>query len=98
VRRAPLIGGNQNLALADPSNKFVCELRKRFVARAHNHDAIAMTGQSDKGVAAGAAIRKRKSLSTTPFNFTYHFATSNAAINSAAEIYRLGHDQNVLIA
>lgn len=86
------------LAPVNPSNKLMCELRKRFVARAHNHNAIATTGQSDKGVAAGAAIRKCKCLSTTPFNFTYDFTTSNAAINSAAEIYRLGHDQNVVIA
>jgi hypothetical protein len=37
-------GGNQKLALLNPSNEFSRELRKRFVARAHNHNAIATVG------------------------------------------------------
>ena len=85
------------LGLINPSNKLMRELRKRIVARAHNHNAIATTGQSDKGVTAGASIRKCKSLYSAPFNLTYDFTTSNAAIDSAAEIDRLGHGQNVLI-
>ena len=33
----------------------MCKLRQRVVARAHDHNAIAMTGQRDQGVATGAA-------------------------------------------
>src|ERR1700704_716835 len=75
----------------------MCELRKRIVARAHDHDAIATTGQPDQGVATGAAVWESKGLSTMPFNFANNFAASDAAVDGAAEIYRLGHDQNVLI-
>ena len=76
----------------------MCELRKRIVARAHDHDAIATTGQPDQGIAAGAAVWKSKGLSTTPFDFANNFPASDAAVDRAAEIYGLGHDQDVLIA
>jgi hypothetical protein len=88
---------SKNLALLNPSHKFAAELRKRIVARSHDHNTIAAAGQSDKSVAAGAAIRICKSFSTTSFNFAYNVAASNAAVDSSAEIYRLGHRQDILI-
>jgi len=74
------------------------ELRKRIVARSHDHDSIATAGEPHQSVAAGAAIRKSKGIAATPLNFANNVATSNAAIDSAAKIYGLRHDQNVLIA
>ena len=76
----------------------MCKLRKRIIARAHDHDAIATMGQPDQGVATGAAVWKSKGPSTTPFDFANNFAASDAAVDRAAEIYGLGHDQDVLIA
>ena len=80
-----------------PSNEFMCEPRKRIVARAHDYDAITATGQSDQGVATAAAVWESKGLSTMPFDVANNFAASNATVDRSAEIYRLGHDQNVLI-
>ena len=89
------MAAHENLVLVNASNNLTRELRKRFVSRAHNHNTIATAGQSDKGVTAGVAIRKYKSLSTMPFDFRGNVATSNTTIDSAAKIYRLGHNQNV---
>ena len=33
-----------DICLRKPSKEFMCELRKRIVARAHDHDAIVRTG------------------------------------------------------
>ena len=80
-----------------PSNEFMCEPRKQIVARAHDYDAITTTGQSDQGVATSDAVWESKGLSTMPFNVANNFAASDAAVDRAAEIYGLGHDQYVLI-
>src|SRR5215470_18810910 len=74
----------------------MCELRKRIVAGSHHHDAIATTGQPDQAVAAPIAVWKSKGLSTTPFDLADNLAAADAAVDRAAEIYGLGHDQNVL--
>ena len=42
-----------------PPQEFMRELRKRIVARTHDHDAVAGAGQTDERVAAAAAVRKR---------------------------------------
>jgi hypothetical protein len=76
----------------------MCELRKRIVAGAHDYDAITTTGQPDQHVATGAAVRKRKGLSAVPLDFANKIIAADAAIDRAAEINRLGHDQNILIA
>ena len=76
----------------------MCELRKRIVARAHDYDAITTTGQPDQHVATGAAVSKSKGLSPTPLDFANDIIAADAAVDRAAEINRLGHDQNVLVA
>ena len=73
------------------------ELRKRIVARAHDHNAVTTTGQPDQHVATGAAVRKRKGLSAAPLDFANNIVAADAAVDRAAEINGLGHDQNVLI-
>ena len=80
-----------------PSKELTCELRKRIVARAHHYDAIATTSQPDQQVATGGAIRKSKGLSTTPLDFANNIVAADAAVDRAAEVNGLGHDQNVLI-
>src|SRR5262245_20284692 len=79
-----------------PPKQLTCELRERIIARAHDHDAIATTGQTDQHVAAGDAVRKSEGLSTTPLDFANNIAAADAAVDRAAEINGLGHDQNVL--
>jgi len=76
----------------------MCELRKRIVARAHDYDAITTTGQPDQHVATGVAVWKRKGLSAVPLDFGNKIFAADAAIDRAAEINGLGHDQNILIA
>jgi hypothetical protein len=68
----------------------MCEMRKRVVARSHDHNSIATTGQPNQSVAAAAAVWKSKGIATMPFNFANNFATSNTAVDSTAEIYGLG--------
>ena len=75
----------------------MCELRKRIVARAHDHDAITTTGQPDQHVATGAAVLKSKSLSPAPLDFANNIFAADATVDCAAEINGLGHDQNILI-
>jgi hypothetical protein len=81
-----------------PSKEFICELRERIVARAHDYDAITTTGQLDQHVATGAAIWKSKGLSAAPLDFANNIIAADAAVDRAAEINGLGHDQNILIA
>ena len=73
------------------------EKRQRIVPRSHDYNSIATKGQPNQSVAAAAAIRKSKSITIMPFNFGNNFATSNAAVDSAAEIYGLWHHQNVIV-
>ena len=80
-----------------PSKEFMCELRKRIVARAHDYDAIATTRQPDQHVATGAAVRKSKGLSAAPLDFANNIVAADAAVDCSAEINRLGHDQDILI-
>jgi len=75
----------------------MCEMGKRIVARSHDHNSIATTGQPNQSVTAAATVWKSKDIATMPFNFANNFATSDAAVDSTAEIYGLRHDQNVLI-
>jgi hypothetical protein len=72
-------------------------MRKRIIARSHDHDTVAPTSEPNESVAAAAAVWEGKSIPTMPFDFTNNVATSDATINSATEIYGLGHDENVLI-
>ena len=81
-----------------PSKELICELRKRIVARAHDYDAITTTGQPDQHVATGAAVRKSKGLSAAPPDLANNIIAADAAVDRAAEINGLGHDQNILIA
>jgi hypothetical protein len=105
LHAAPLVKAREhflmrynNLIEPNPrAMKLLRELRQRIVARAHDHDAIAGTGQLDQAVAAGAAVRKGKGLSAAPFDFADDVAAADAAVDRAAEIDRLGHDQNVLV-
>jgi hypothetical protein len=92
-----IISGNRISSPRKPLKELLCELRKRIVARAHDHDAIATTGQPDQQVATGGAVRKSKGLSTTPLDFANNIVAADAAVDRAAEINRLGHDQNVLV-
>ena len=48
-------------------------------------------------IAAGTAVWKSKGLSALPFTFANNVKASNAAVDGAAEIYGLWHDQNILI-
>ena len=72
------------------------EHRKRIVAGSHDHDAVATTGQLDQAVAASVTIWKGEGFSTTPFDLANDFSAANAAVDRAAEIYGLGHNQNVI--
>jgi hypothetical protein len=92
--------GNRTFAFCHrkPSKELICELRKRIVARAHDYDAITTTGQPDQHVATGAAVWKSKGLSAAPLNFANNIIAADAAVDRAAEINGLGHDQNILIA
>jgi hypothetical protein len=58
-RRAPAsLGGlSHEHHLRKPSKEFMCELRKRIVARAHDHNPIATTGQPDQGVATDVRVQ-----------------------------------------
>src|SRR6516164_11385651 len=80
-----------------PSKEFICELRKRVVARAHDHEAITTAGQADQHVATGAAVWKSKGLAAAPLDFANDIVAADATINCAAEVNWLGHDQNILI-
>src|SRR5262249_33670558 len=80
------------------SKKPVCELRKRIVARPHDHDTIARTSQPDQHVATGAAVWKSKGLSARPLDFANKIFAPNAAVDRAPEINGLGHDENIFIA
>lgn len=73
-------------------------MRKRIVPRAHDHDAITTTGQPDQHIATGAAVRKRKGPSAAPLEFANYIVAADAAVDRAAEINGLGHDQNIFIA
>jgi hypothetical protein len=81
-----------------PSKEFICKLRKRIVARAHDHDAITTMGQPDQHIATGAPVWKRKGLSAAPLEFANNIVAADAAVDRAAEINGLGHDQNIFIA
>src|SRR5262249_43713965 len=81
-----------------PSKELMCELRKRIVACAHDHDAITTTGQPDQHIATGAAVWKSKGLSAAPLDFANNIVAPDAALDRATEIDGLGHDQNILIA
>ena len=76
----------------------MCKLRKRIVARPHDYDAITPTSQSDQHVTTGATVCKSKGLSTAPLNFANNIVAADAAVDSATEINRLGHDKNILVA
>src|SRR3974390_3000508 len=78
--------------LVEPSKEFMCELRKRIVARAHNHDAITPTGQPDQHVATGAAVWKSKGLSAAPLDFANNIVASDATVDRTAKINGFGHD------
>src|SRR5712691_7030183 len=93
-RRSRLLGRTYILCHCKPSKELTCELRKRIVARAHDHDAIAGTGQPDQQVAAGGAIRKSKGRSPTLLDCANDIVAADAAVDRAAEVNRLGHDQN----
>src|SRR5262249_18293740 len=86
-----------SLCHREPSKKLMCELRKRVVARAHDYDAITTTGQPDQHIATGAAVWKRKGVSAAPLDFANKIIAADAAIDRAAEINGLGHDQYILI-
>ena len=75
----------------------MCELRQRIIARAHDYDAVASTGQPDQHVTTAATVRKSKGLPTAPLNFANDIVAADAAVDSAAEINRLWHDKNILI-
>ena len=92
-------GGNRTFVIwqCKPSKELMCELRKRIVARAHNHDTITTTGQLDQLVATDAAVWKSEGLSAAPLDFANNIVAPDATVDCAAEINRLGHDQNILI-
>ena len=92
--------GNRTFAFCHrkPSKELRCELRKRIVARAHDYDAITTTGQPDQHVATGAAVWKSKGISAAPLDFANDILAADAAVDRAAEINGLGHDQNIFIA
>src|SRR4051794_27968022 len=69
-----------------PSQELACELRKRIVARAHHHDAIARTGQPDQQVATGGTVRKSKGLAATALDFAHDRVAADAAVDRAAEV------------
>src|SRR6516165_7577971 len=71
-RDRPSWGSKRTLFLyrCNPSKELTRELRKRVVARAHDHDAVAATSQADQQIAAAGAIRKGKRLSTTARDFS----------------------------
>ncbi len=75
----------------------MCEMRKRIVARAHDHNSIATTRQLNQRVTAAATVWKSNRMTPLPFNVADNVAASNAAVDGTAEIYRLRHEQNVLI-
>jgi hypothetical protein len=81
-------GGNRTFVSCQckPSKEFMCELRKRIVARAHDHDAITTTGQPDQHVATGAAVLKSKGLSPAPLDFANNIFAADATVDCAAEI------------
>src|SRR3954468_635420 len=62
-----------------PSQELAGELRKRIVARAPDHDAIATTGQPDQLVATGGAVRKSKGLPATPLDLAHNSVAPDAA-------------------
>src|SRR4029077_15776789 len=70
----------------EPSQELTCELRKRIVTRAHDHDAIATAGLPDQLVATGGAVRKSKGLSATPLDFAHDGVAADAAVDRAAEV------------
>lgn len=80
------------------SKEVTRELRKRIVARAHDYDPIAASGQSDQQVATGCAFWKSKGLSAAPLDFTNNIVAADAAIDRTAEINGRRHDQNILVA
>ena len=88
---------SSRLLMRNPSKKLLRELRKRIVARAHDDDPITAMGQLDQQVATGSAIWKSKSFSATALDFTNNITAADAAIDCAAEINGLRHDQNILI-
>src|SRR5215831_9363328 len=77
-----------------PPQELMREHRKRIVAGSHDHDAVATTGQL--AITASVTIWKGKGFSTAPFDLANDFSAANAAVDRAAEIYGLGHNQNVI--
>ena len=75
----------------------MCELRKRIVARAHDHDAIPMAGQLDQHVATPHTICKSKGFPAGPLDFANNIVAADTSVDRATEINRLGHNQNVFI-
>ena len=92
--------GNQTVVVfhRKPSKEFMCKLRKRIIARAHDYDAVASTGQPDQHVTTAATVRKSKGLPTALLNFANNIVAADAAVDSAAEINGLWHDKNILLA
>src|SRR5450755_66524 len=79
-----------------PLQQFQREQRKRIVAGSHDQDAVTTTGELDQAVATGAAIRECKRLSTTPLDPLNDFTAADTAVDRAAEIDRLRHDENII--
>src|SRR6476646_3507601 len=88
LRNERITSGDRTFVLwhCEPSQELACELRKRIVARAHDHDAIATTGQLDQHVATGGAVRKSKGLPAAPLDFAHNSVAADAAVDRAAEV------------
>ena len=64
------------------------ELRKRIVAHAHDHDAIATTGRPDQQVATGAAVWKSKGLSAEPLDLANNIFAADEPFGIAPLVER----------
>jgi len=81
--------------LAKPRHKFRRELRKRVVARAHDDDSIAGSGDLDQPVTTLGAIGIDMGLASPRCNTRHDISAGNTAVRGAAEIDRLQHDENI---
>src|SRR5262249_35480393 len=74
-------GSTALFCLRKPSKQFMCKLRKRIVARAHDYNSIGRTRKVDQSIAAGVAVRKDKRFSPSSFDVADNVVASNAAVD-----------------
>ena len=83
-------------AVAQRRQQLGGELRQRVVARAHDDDAVAGSCEREQLVAARGAIGKRVRGAASRAARRARCPRRHAAVDGAAVIDRLGHDQHVV--